>query len=56
MVDISELRKQEIAEQFTELLATDASVFEAADRLAEKYGMSRPEILKIIKEIKGQLE
>jgi uncharacterized protein YoaH (UPF0181 family) len=55
MLDLSETRKQQIAEQFQELLDERMSVFDAADLLAEKYGMSRPEVLAIVKEIKGSV-
>jgi hypothetical protein len=55
MIDVSELRKREIADQFADLVRDSVSVFEAADILATKYGMSRPEILAIVKEIKGSL-
>ena len=55
MIDISELRRHEIAQQLVDLFNDGMSVFEAADILANKYGLSRPEVLAIVKEVKGSL-
>lgn len=56
MTDISDLRKREIVDEFRRImLEKDATIFEAADAVAQRYGMSRREVLDLVKEIGGQL-
>jgi hypothetical protein len=49
-------RKQEIADEFIRLYRQDTvDLWKAADVLAEKHGMTRSEVLQVVREIKANL-
>ena len=55
MIDISELRRREIADKFAKLVAEGTAVFEAAELVGNQYNMSRREVLDVVKDVKGSI-